>query len=144
MTFGDADKEIRHLEAQLKFRDNQIQKLNAKCSLLQIEIEKLEDGVGSKRPVKKDKTIKSIQYESDDEGRKPRETLKTQNEKAIEPLGEETNIETIKEEAKIVKVERITISQEKLDELEAYASIIASLNHEVMQLIKAPHPYFPD
>lgn len=126
----------------MQFRDKQIQKLNAKCSMLQIELEKYietppkRSKTDEKFKEKTSKIKKTVKIKDTEEVTKEKETKK--------PEVETMPAEMEKEQDEVVEVDeiattRVSLSKEKLDELEACAAIIASLNHEVMQLLEVSY-----
>lgn len=152
--FGSAEVEISHLEKQLIFREEQIEKLRAKCSLLQIELssafdasdQKLTDSISATNfaqkslIVEKDKeddrseiteVEKSVEDDDDDDANFLHEIKENDNEWKRYP---ESIMKNQKKPRKSVKKKRN--HKEGLESLESSAMIISSLNHELMLLMQ--------
>ncbi|CAG9536049.1 unnamed protein product [Cercopithifilaria johnstoni] len=151
--FGSAEDEISRLEKQINFREQQIEKLTAKCSLLQVELsstfdvsdQKLEGFIPVMNSV--EKSLIPVQDKVDDRSEiEPAESLLKPAEDAVNFLPEmkESDSECKAYPEGILKVHKRPLKLRKkkeeyegsLKSLEASAMIISSLNHELMLLMQ--------
>lgn len=111
------------MEKQLGFRDQQIEKLNSKCSLLQIEY---ATWIESKRlpKAREEETTENKPDEAKEETA-PKCDMKT--------TGTVTDVQPLPESAVVVQQQPTTVD---INSLEANAMLIASLNNELMQLLQ--------
>lgn len=136
--------EINRLERQLDFREKQIERLTAKCSLLQIELSSITDTSGSIFPdpdaqeksviAEYDKAVgRSEKMESEECAEDHRRSeMKEGDDGAESP----TDILKVRKRPGKVSWGKRKECVGSLDSLEASALIIASLNHELMLLMQ--------
>ncbi|MCP9260394.1 hypothetical protein DINM_003748 [Dirofilaria immitis] len=135
-TFGSAEVEINRLEKQLNFRERQIEKLTAKCSLLQAELSSAFD-VSNQKLANDISATNSVQKSS------LPEKDEAFNEDGVDSL-QEVKEDIVESKKKIMKIQKRPIQSGKrkvkheigLESLEASAMIISSLNHELMRLMQ--------
>ncbi|EJW87170.1 hypothetical protein WUBG_01920 [Wuchereria bancrofti] len=147
--FGSAESEINRLEKQINFREQQIEKLTAKCSLLQIELStafdtshyKLEDSVSATNSVEKS----LVEEYGKGNDRSSSEVEKSADDSAnILHKMEENDVEYKPNSESLLKTHKRLVKSGKkkkeyegsLESLEASAIIISSLNHELMLLMQ--------
>ncbi|KAI1731189.1 hypothetical protein Ddc_03922 [Ditylenchus destructor] len=135
LAFGDADGEVRRLEKQLEFRDNQIEKLNHKCTLLQVELQQhLERDTEAKEP----KRVRIKDQESPEvTKKKPKAKSKELETEEIAEEATEVIPETkeISQEPTIVGPPSYFMKPQTREEVEANAAVIKSLYEEIVRLI---------
>ncbi|VDK42697.1 unnamed protein product [Anisakis simplex] len=141
--FGSAESEITRLEVQLKFRDEQIQKMSAKCSLLQAELASLTemdpqnkctafkyDSVIDASVKPHENELQNCGEHSDD-----RKIYKETTEKGIETEA----VSWLNPNASNKQQHEVTandLSAKALNSWEASAVLISSLNCEIMLLMQ--------
>uniref|UniRef100_A0AC35GY19 Uncharacterized protein n=1 Tax=Panagrolaimus sp. PS1159 TaxID=55785 RepID=A0AC35GY19_9BILA len=139
ISFGDADDEIKNLERQMRYREEQIEELTTKCSLLQIELQKYEDSPPrfsssqeqqSSKP--KSTTIPKAPPRKGPTIKKPVQRPTITPKPKVEVEQEE---ETEKKESKKSPPRR-EITESYLNDVEASAMIISSLNYELMRVLQ--------
>ncbi|KAE9548796.1 hypothetical protein FO519_007997 [Halicephalobus sp. NKZ332] len=161
ITFGEADEEIKNLEKQIKFREDQIKELATKCSLLQIELERYlgyppEDLQGKKSETLRiskpqiSSTSKNPERRSSSEapkvpGRKSDfeipEKISTSSKSTFKDIvrqkqGVKSPVLRRKIEESLFKKSPKNFDEEYMNSIEASAMIISSLNYELMKIMK--------
>uniref|UniRef100_A0AC34R4D8 Uncharacterized protein n=1 Tax=Panagrolaimus sp. JU765 TaxID=591449 RepID=A0AC34R4D8_9BILA len=146
--FGDADDEIKNLEQQIGFRDEQIKELTTKCSLLQIELERYVGvEVSSPRKTKNEekhvskvgKVDKTGKKDLDEKGR--RKDVSKEEKPVIPPSKTmeseiSSSSESFEEVPKSPVLPKKEMTEKYLNDVEASAMIISSLNYELMKVMK--------
>ncbi|ULU10080.1 hypothetical protein L3Y34_014427 [Caenorhabditis briggsae] len=141
--FGSAREEIARLEKQLKFRDDQIGKLQQHCTLLQVELGRYAEG--SYKSIAKPTTPRKIKRpdilliskKERDESRKVVESEEVESPKKSSPRVVE-DVET----PKTVSTPKTTIRAEPASHSGDYSDIaqqavlISNLYYELMQLLE--------
>uniref|UniRef100_A0AC34EZV0 Uncharacterized protein n=1 Tax=Panagrolaimus sp. ES5 TaxID=591445 RepID=A0AC34EZV0_9BILA len=137
ISFGDADEEIKHLERQIRYREEQIEELTTKCSLLQIELQKYEDSPPAKLPSESPKPVTVPKTPPRRRGpiikkpvQRPPTTIISKPPKIVEIEEDEF------EESETTAPPRREISESYLNDVEASAMIISSLNYELMRVLQ--------
>ncbi|KAL3998697.1 hypothetical protein ACH3XW_16070 [Acanthocheilonema viteae] len=147
--FGSAEDEISRLEKQLNYREQQIEKLTAKCSLLQVELssmfdapdQKIASSVFAMNFVKKsfipeegktdDRSEVELEESVEDDVNLSGKIKECDTEWKTYPEG------ILKTQKKPLKLaEKKEEHGRGLESLEASALIISSLNHELMLLMQ--------
>ncbi|CAD6186323.1 unnamed protein product [Caenorhabditis auriculariae] len=146
VTFGSAREEIRRLETQLKFRDEQIAELRRRCTLLHVELgqyaEKLDGNPEQrlKTSIKKPTTLKT----AGSDRKKPPSTLPRKPKELPSPPFTEEATSSEPEERKLLpkKSDQVEKSREAppkdvdYSEVAHQAVLISNLYFELMQLLE--------
>uniref|UniRef100_A0A158Q734 Nucleoprotein TPR n=1 Tax=Elaeophora elaphi TaxID=1147741 RepID=A0A158Q734_9BILA len=149
--FGNAEDEISRLEKQLNFREQQIEKLTAKCSLLQIELSSAFDASDQKLvgsvPAMGSVTKSLIPERDKTDDRGGIETEKSADDANFLREMKKSDVERKAFSGEILKAQKRPLLRKDLgrkkkeydgdlENLEASAMIISSLNHELMLLMQ--------
>ncbi|CEF64444.1 Hypothetical protein SRAE_1000269800 [Strongyloides ratti] len=131
--FGDGDSEVKRLEEQIKFRDNQIAKLIQKISLMEIHLSEMEvnkenDNVINDKQIQEDNIDNIDNNNINRVKRKHKRRMKLQRSKSID-------------DKNIILSPSSNYYEEKTYEknyssLEASALLITSLNGEIIRLLE--------
>lgn len=136
------------MEKQLNFREKQIEKLTAKCSLLQVELsstfdvsdQKLTDSVSTRKSVQESLITKEEMVDERSEMEEEKSTeddVKFLREVKESDIPESYPEDVLKTQKRPLKLkEKKKKYEEGLESLEASAMIISSLNHELMLLMQ--------
>lgn len=150
---------VMRIEKQLEFRDHQIKELTRKCSLLQIELEQLnenpdlnkrslipkEDEFPAADEIAMNRKQKHIHWE-DEEAKEETKKVQEMFEEEIVDVEEIEELENIDEEEETKKElaekdELKVARRHKLTtELESKAELVSSLYHEVGRLRHVSNP----
>ncbi|PIC55732.1 hypothetical protein B9Z55_000884 [Caenorhabditis nigoni] len=139
--FGSAREEITRLEKQLKFRDDQIGKLQQHCTLLQVELGRCAEG--SYKPIAKPTTPRKIKRpdillisKKDRDG--PRKVV--ESEEVESPKKSSPRVVEDVETPKAVSTPKTTIQAESASgdysDIAQQAVLISNLYYELMQLLE--------
>ncbi|EJD75219.1 hypothetical protein LOAG_17587 [Loa loa] len=146
--FGSAEIEISRLEKQLKFREQQIEKLTAKCSLLQIELSSAFDNSDHKlagsvpATNSAEKSLILEECKTDRSGNELENSIEGGVNVLCETKGIDVKCQEYLEDTLRTKKIPVKLGEKKrkykegLENLEASAMIISSLNHELMLLMQ--------
>uniref|UniRef100_A0A914XZL8 Uncharacterized protein n=1 Tax=Panagrolaimus superbus TaxID=310955 RepID=A0A914XZL8_9BILA len=139
ISFGDADEEIKHLERQMRFREEQIEELTTKCSLLQIELQKYDDDISPEKlayaKIPHPPTVPKAL--SPPRRRGPIIKKPIQRPPTIISKPPPTKIIEIEEkDSEKEATPKREISEIYLNDVEASAMIISSLNYELMRVLQ--------
>lgn len=129
--FGDKDLEVKRLEEQIKFRDNQIGKLIQKISLMEIhlsEIEMNKENEINNKQVDEKKIDNMVDNNINKVESKPKKNIKVQRSKSIDDKN--IIIPSTSTHSKEL------ISEKDLSSIEASALLITSLNGELIRLLQ--------